>query len=219
MCSKRVFNARPNPTRDAIAESALRLFAEQGVENTTMRQIVDSAGISLGTVNFHYGSKLGLAQEVLERLAKEVRDARIAEYDALEAAAGDNPIDLADLFRAFMRPYVEGEEHARLLVIYILHQLRLATVRRPELTTASIITYFDEVALRTVRLVKKARPNLSEADIWWRYSLGLGAVLSAVSDCGPNNRMARLSEGLADTSDRQKLVEESIKFWVKGFDG
>lgn len=85
MCSKRVFNAKPNPTRDAIAESALRLFAEQGVENTTMRQIVDAAGISLGTVNFHYGSKLGLAQEVLERLAKDVRDARIAEYEALEA--------------------------------------------------------------------------------------------------------------------------------------
>ncbi|MDH7798266.1 MULTISPECIES: TetR/AcrR family transcriptional regulator [unclassified Beijerinckia] len=218
MCSKRVFNARPNPTRHAIAESALRLFAERGVENTTMRQIVDAAGISLGTVNFHYGSKLGLAQEVLERLSKEVRDARFAEYDALEAAAGDKPVDLRDLFRALIRPYVEGDEHARLLVIYILQQLKLASVGKPELTTASIITYFDEVAHRTVQMAKKARPHLSDADIWWRYSLGLGAVLSAVSDCGPNNRLARLSEGMADASDRQKLVEESIKFWVKGFD-
>lgn len=218
MCSKRVFNARPNPTREAIAEAALRLFAEQGVENTTMRQIVDAAGSSLGTVNFHYGSKLGLAQEVLERLAKDVRDARFVEYDALEAAAGGGPIDLVDLFRAFIRPYVEGEEHTRLLVIYILHQIRLASVRSPELTTASIITYFDDVALRTVQLLKKARPNLSEADVWWRYSMGLGAVLSAVSDCSPRNRLARLSNGVADTSDRDRLVEEGIKFWVRGFD-
>jgi len=56
MCSKRVFNAKPNPTRDAIAESALRLFAEQGVENTTMRQIVDAGPFeSLGAKNLHGG--------------------------------------------------------------------------------------------------------------------------------------------------------------------
>jgi AcrR family transcriptional regulator len=218
MCSKRVFNARPNATRDAIAESAVRLFAEQGVENTTMRQIVDAAGISLGTVNFHYGSKLGLAHEVFERLAKEVCYSRLAEYDALERAAGDAPVALEALFRALIRPYVEGEEHVRLLVIYILQQLKLDRMTKPELTTVSVIKDFDQVAHRTVEMIKRARPHLSDEDVWWRYSLGLGAVLSAVSDCGPDNRLKRLSEGAADASDRERLVEESIRFWVRGFD-
>ncbi|MDB5533524.1 MAG: tetR, partial [Hyphomicrobiales bacterium] len=78
---------------------------------------------------------------------------------------------------------------------------------------------FDQVAHRTVEMIKRARPDLSDGDIWWRYSLGLGAVLSAVSDCSRNNRLKRLSEGAADAADRERLIEESIRFWVRGFEG
>jgi AcrR family transcriptional regulator len=34
-----------------------------------MRDIVRDAGISLGTINYHFGSKLGLAYDVFERVA------------------------------------------------------------------------------------------------------------------------------------------------------
>jgi AcrR family transcriptional regulator len=214
MRSKRVINAPPSATRDAIAAAAAKRFARSGVEHTTMRQIVQDAGISLGTINFHFGSKLGLAHEVFERLAREVCESRHAEYDALERAARGKPVALEALFRALIRPYVEGDEHKRQLVIYVLRELKLA---KQDLARDSVARHFDRVAVRTVKLIRQGQPHLSEDKVWWRYSLGLGAVLSIVSDCGPDNRLKRLSHRIADASDRTRLVEEAVGFWVRGF--
>ena len=214
MRSKQVINAPQSTTRDAIALAASRLFAEHGVERTTMRQIVENAGISLGTVNFHFGSKLGLVQEVFERLAREVCESRHAEYDALVKAAKGKPVELEALFRALIRPYVEGDEERRLLLIYILQQLKIA---RRDFARDSVAKHFDRIAVRTVQLIHQARPQLTEGEVWWRYALGLGAALSIVSDCGPDNRLRRLSRRSADAQDRKRLVEETISFWVRGF--
>jgi AcrR family transcriptional regulator len=213
MRSKRVINSPPNPTRDAIADAAACLFAQHGVEGTSVRQIVEHAGISLGTVNFHFGSKLGLVHEVFERLAREVCESRHNEYDELEAANG-KPIVLDALFRALIRPYVEGDEQRRRLVIYILQQLKLA---KQDFACESVAKHFDRLAIRTVQLIRRARPNLSEDEVWWRYTLGLGAALSIVSDCGADNRLKRLSHRVADAADRKRLVRETIAFWVRGF--
>jgi AcrR family transcriptional regulator len=216
MRSKRVFNAPDSPTRDAIAQAAARLFAEHGVEHTTVRQIVEDAGISLGAVNFHFGSKLGLAYEVFDRLAWEVCDARHAEYDALEKAAADGPVAVDAIFRALLRPYVEGDEQRRLLVIYILQQMRLAKL---DLAREVGARHFDGIAARTVVMLSKAAPHLSEHEVWWRYNLALGAVISIVSDSRPDNRLKRLSKGVADAADRATLIEQTIAFVVRGFAG
>lgn len=216
MRSKRVFNAPESPTRDAIAQAAARLFAEHGIEHTTVRQIVEGAGISLGAVNFHFGSKLGLANEVFDRLAWEVCEARHAEYDALEQEAGDKPVAIDAIFRALLRPYVEGDEQRRMLVIYILQQLRLAKL---DLAREVGAKHFDGIAIRTVGMLHKAAPHLSERDVWWRYNLALGAVISIVSDSRPDNRLKRLSKGVADAADRQTLIEQTVAFVVRGFAG
>jgi hypothetical protein len=143
-----------------------------------------------------------------------VCESRHAEYDALEKAANGRPVALDALFRALIRPYVEGDEQRRRLVIYILQQLKLA---RQDFARESVAKHFDRLAIRTVRLIRQARPDLTEDEVWWRYTLGLGATLSVVSDCGPDNRLRRLSHRVADAADRKRLVEEAVAFWVRGF--
>jgi TetR/AcrR family transcriptional regulator, regulator of cefoperazone and chloramphenicol sensitivity len=46
--------------RARIRDAALALFAERGVERTTLRDIARSAGLSAGLVRHHFGSKDGL---------------------------------------------------------------------------------------------------------------------------------------------------------------
>jgi AcrR family transcriptional regulator len=214
MRTKRVFNAPESTTRAAIARTAARLFAVHGVEHTTMRQIVESAGLSLGTVNFHFGSKLGLAHEILEQVAECVCRERHAEYDRLEAAAKGEPISVRAVFRALLRPYVEGDEQRRLLLIYLVQQLRLAKL---DLAREVGTKYFNGIAARTVALLHRAAPHRTERDVWWRYFLALGAILSMASDCGPNNRLKRLSNGLADAANRAELAEQTVRFIEAGF--
>lgn len=215
MRSKRVFNPVDSATRTAITQAARRRFAQHGVERTTMRQIVKDARISLGTVNFHFGSKQGLANEIFERVARDVCDARQVEYDALERAAKGKPVPVEKTFRALLRPYVEGEEDQRLLLIYLIQQLRLAKL---DLAPEVGPRHFTGVARRTVDLLHKAAPHLSEYDVWWRYSLALGSILTIVSDCGPDNRLKRVSRGVANAADHAELIEQTIRFIVAGFE-
>src|SRR5215218_7442288 len=48
-----------------IARVAARLFATQGYDATSVRAIVEAAGVTKPTLYYHYGSKEGLAQALL----------------------------------------------------------------------------------------------------------------------------------------------------------
>jgi AcrR family transcriptional regulator len=48
-----------------IARVAARLFAEKGYDATSVREIVEAAGVAKPTVYYYFGSKDGLAQAVL----------------------------------------------------------------------------------------------------------------------------------------------------------
>src|SRR5260221_5464528 len=48
-----------------IARVAARLFATQGYEATSVRTIVEAAGVTKPTLYYYFGSKEGLAQALL----------------------------------------------------------------------------------------------------------------------------------------------------------
>jgi AcrR family transcriptional regulator len=214
MCSKRIIDAPDSIARDSITRAAVRQFAKNGVD-TTMRDIVEEAGISLGAINYHFGSKLGLAYEVYESVAWDACEQRRIAYEALEAEANGAPVPVDKIFRALIKPYLEGEEDRRKLLIYILQQQRLAKL---QLARDIGLKYFDDIARKTVAMLKKTCPHLSAQEVAWRYNLALAAVLWVVSDCEPNNRLKQISDGAADASDRDQLMKYTIDFVVGAFE-
>jgi AcrR family transcriptional regulator len=76
-------------THDRILEAAYQLFLKQGYHATSMRQIVDQAGITMGGIYNHYPSKEAIWEEVLIArhpyheiipLLKSAEGETIAEY-------------------------------------------------------------------------------------------------------------------------------------------
>jgi AcrR family transcriptional regulator len=59
-------------TRDRILEAALALYAEQGVEATSLRQVAGSADVSPGTVLNHFTDADGLATAVVDRILASI---------------------------------------------------------------------------------------------------------------------------------------------------
>lgn len=66
---------RGEQTRQAIVDTAVRLFAERGYEQTTMRLVASEAGVSLGNAYYYFGSKEHLVEAFYERLQAEIRAA------------------------------------------------------------------------------------------------------------------------------------------------
>jgi AcrR family transcriptional regulator len=73
-------------TEAAIVDAALDLFADQGYESTTMRQIAQRAGVSVGNSYYYFASKEALVQALYERFSFATFDAalnRISKLDTL----------------------------------------------------------------------------------------------------------------------------------------
>ncbi len=67
--------------RDAICNTALELFAEQGIESTTTREIAEQAGAAEGTLYRHFDGKADLAQSLYRRCSTELRETLTAADD------------------------------------------------------------------------------------------------------------------------------------------
>src|SRR3954452_12701243 len=72
-----------------IARVAARLFATQGYEATSVRMIVEAAGVTKPTLYYHFGSKEGLAQALLtlpmSQLAQRMRSILEEPGDPIDA--------------------------------------------------------------------------------------------------------------------------------------
>ncbi len=54
--------------RDRILTAVTKLIAEHGIDGMTMRMVADEAGLSTGTINYHFNNKRGLVIAALERV-------------------------------------------------------------------------------------------------------------------------------------------------------
>jgi AcrR family transcriptional regulator len=77
-----------NSTRDRILDAARSLFTRRGFDAASVREIVAKAGVNLGAVTYHFGSKEALYHAAIESMAGPFAE-RIAEL----AATPGSPLD------------------------------------------------------------------------------------------------------------------------------
>ena len=89
-------------TRTRILDRAERLFARKGYRAVTLRELGEAAGVRPFTIQHHFGSKLGLYQEVLNRWDGELllRLSRIVDGGGDLATLAEAIVD--DLFEFFL---------------------------------------------------------------------------------------------------------------------
>jgi AcrR family transcriptional regulator len=95
------------PLRDRILDVAERLYAEQGLNAVSLRQISAAAGArNTNAVQYHFGSAEGLIRAILERYAPELEMKRarlLADY------AGRGKLDAAALLQVLYRPLLDDD--------------------------------------------------------------------------------------------------------------
>ena len=161
-------------TRDVILLAAERLFSRNGFEGTSVRDIIREAGVNLGAINYHFGTKERLAMEVYARRLAPVNRERIARLDALEAAAGKRKLKLEQVIDAIVRPGVEGDSAALSDDLMRLIS-RCFQEPNPELKKF-VERQFAEVAQRFDSAILKAVPGLPPEELYWRMNFLFGAL-------------------------------------------
>lgn len=77
-----------NAARERLLDEALMLFARKGFEATSVREIVEAAGVARPTLYYNFRSKEGLYLELVERLCAKVEDSILHSLVPRETARG-----------------------------------------------------------------------------------------------------------------------------------
>jgi len=119
--------------KERLLDAALKLFGERGFDGASVRDITAEAGVSLGLVRRHFGSKEGLRRALDDRL---VADAQAL----LEELPSDASADLLRrLWTASARRY-GGPERARIAAAYV----RRALLEADE-TSEALVARFAQI--------------------------------------------------------------------------
>jgi len=120
---------RPN-TRQIILDTAEHVFARDGFRNATMRTITTDAGVNLASVNYYFGTKNKLLEEVLKRRIVTLNQLRSEKLESVQreaAGEGQSPTVL-QIMRSFIEPVVMGleefgqKEKDFVSLVYRIHQ-------------------------------------------------------------------------------------------------
>ena len=173
---------RTADTRERIERAALKYFVEQGIAETSIRDIADEARISLGAMYNHFDSKEELAWQLFingwNEIGQELR--RRAGGQSLLPAKMRSMIEY--VFRRFDEDW--------LLVTYIFSS-RHQHLKRVPSTRGNPYTIFRLVIGEAMR-----RGEIPQGDLDLKTALIVGAIIQTID----SRILARLKGSLSDSA-------------------
>lgn len=127
---------RGQRSAEALLQAARRAFAARGYAGASVRQIAGAAGVNLGLVRYHFGSKDKLYEQVIDRAMAPLRD-RLVEAFASGSGLLDSAQRLADAYfdhlqhdrelpRLIQRALIDGDPRVLRVARSHLRPLRTA---------------------------------------------------------------------------------------------
>lgn len=208
---------RLSDTRARILDAAERLFMAHGYDGTSMRQITGEAGVNLAAVNYHFGSKEALIQEVFRRRLNWLNEERMRALDELEATADGQalkPSQIVDAFFGTMIRMAEDEERGGVIFLRLLGR----TLTEPsDFIRAFLAHEYKTVVERYKEALFRSLPDVPKAEIVWRFHFMLGATSYAIAGTDALRLVTDWGIEAEDSEDRlDRLLPRLISFLIGG---
>jgi AcrR family transcriptional regulator len=209
--AKRAVQKEQDAPRERLLAAAERQFADYGYNGVSVRDLVKAAGVNIGTLIYHFGTKENLFHAVFKRLAEPVKEERHRRLAAVYSdMKGRKVPDINEILKATLEPTFQDKRsndvHRRLAG-------RTATDPTPEVRRVLNQIYPIE-KLSSPPALRACCPHLSDQEFYWRYFAYLGAVQYVLADVG---RIQAIAGKSFDTSDPEVALEHVIPFLAAGF--
>ena len=196
-------------TKDRILGAAEELFAQHGFAGTSLRQVTSRADVNIAAVNYHFGSKENLVNEVFRRRMDEMSRRRLAALEAAQAAA---PGELEPVLAAFVEPALAmaQDRHGGGAFIRVIAR---AYAEKNDSLRKFLSDQYGHVLREFARAIATCVPGLSKEELYWRLDFLAGALTYAMADFGLIKRPANVAEA----THRERAARELIRFAAAGF--
>jgi AcrR family transcriptional regulator len=165
-------------TKNKILDAAESLFAVQGFNGTSLREITSQAEVNLAAVNYHFGSKKELIKSVMSRYMNELSPR--LESALIEVCEREN-LSLLEVFSAFIEPLLSLNEFKENGTSNFLQLLGRGYSDSQGFLRWFLTTQYPGVINNFVKAVQKAYPELTAEEMFWRLHFTMGTVVFTMS--------------------------------------
>lgn len=190
--------------RRQIIQVAMKLFAKQGFQGTTTRQIAESARVNEAILFRHFPHKEDLYWAVLEskcqgaRVMRELRNTLRHSRSAEEA--------LAAVAASILRRNIEDPTRSRLFLFSALENHRLSH----RLFRAYLVQYYDMVADYIRKQIRRGEFRPMDARLAARSFLGMVVHHLQIQELFGGKRYQKF--------DPRRASETMASIWLHGMD-
>jgi AcrR family transcriptional regulator len=200
-------------TRQRIIKAAEKLFALRGVEAVSIREITQAAAVNLAAINYHFGTKSGLAAEVFKDCITPLNARRLELLDRAEKSAGRQRPELEAVIEAMIRPAVErGFDHQQDNETFL--RLTGRCLSEPNAEIEQLIrAHFEKLIRRFEAAFLRSLPGLDAEELFWRMKFIVGALHYSLLTCGKHKN---LPLKMRRTLDAEGLIQRLVTFTAAG---
>ena len=203
-------------TKIRILDTAEKLFAAKGFHNTSLRDITRDAGVNLAAVNYHFGSKDSLFEEVFKRHFLPVNRVRLDSLEKIrDYAARDRSRPAArEVLHAFIAPVIrfrETEPGAAAFIALVIRTMSEQDDRLREI----LMGYFRPTFLLCLDILCEALPHIPKGILFWRLQFSLG-TMSHTLHMLAQSRM--FPAGMMPVYDVDSMTDMIVSFVTAGME-
>lgn len=200
--------------REKILDAAEKLFAVKGFNGATTREIASEATVPLGLMAYYFKTKNDLYSEVIKRRSEEHAAFILHSVNAVVENAGDHPVSVSALVRAFFEPIVVRALHSGPGWKSYIHLLaQAANTRRKEPYVSAFEQVYSPVQDQFIGFLKDRFPDARDEDIYWSFYFLTSSIIHILVE---SESVDRFSGGKCKSTDLKTIMDKMGPFFEAG---
>ncbi|MFT5720308.1 MAG: AcrR family transcriptional regulator [Motiliproteus sp.] len=201
------------PTVQRILDTAVVLFAEQGFEQTSIRDITQAAGVNLAAINYHFGSREALIHAVAERYLTPLCQDMELQLDDYDASA--TVLSLEDLLELMIRSMLKATEQDTQGVCLFMRLVSQAYLSSDNSLRSFLDRRYGAYFRRFLQQLSLKVPMLSQSEFYWRCHFLVGAAVLPLARHGLLSGQEQIMLGLQ--ASETEVFHRLVAFLAAGF--
>lgn len=199
-------------TKGRILEATERLLAEHGFESVSLRDITTAAEVNVAAVNYHFGSKEKLFEEIQCRYINPVNDERLRMLEL--ATVNGRVAGLREILEAFMRPFLSTVTRSKMSEQLFFKLMGRCIIDQQGDLPDALLPQFKRVAESFTAALHAAEPDLPVETMLWRLHYTFGVMAHTLLH---GDALRRLTQGACGDPDIEVQLQGMIDFCHAGF--
>ncbi len=199
-------------TKERILETTERLLAEHGFEAVTLRDITTAAEVNVAAVNYHFGSKEKLFEEIQCRYVNPVNDERLRMLEL--ATANGRVAGLREILEAFMRPFLFAVTRRKMCEQLFFKLMGRCIIDQQGDLPDVLLPPFEKVVESFTAALHVAEPDLPVETLLWRLHYTFGVMAHTLLH---GDALRRLTREACGDPDFEVQLQGMIDFCYAGF--